>query len=79
METYDVSRAKEAQKVFCEAKNFPHFAPHSGICWKCGCNIYEQVTQRGYGDKERITGISVEAAGSHLITGCPHCNRSYCD
>lgn len=26
-----------------------------------------------------ITGISVEKAGSELITGCPHCNRTYCD
>ena len=28
---------------------------------------------------EYITGISNENAGTRLVTGCPHCNRSYCD
>ena len=28
---------------------------------------------------EFITGIPVEKAATKLITGCPHCNRSYCD
>ncbi|HHT04525.1 MAG TPA: hypothetical protein GX005_09445 [Bacteroidales bacterium] len=27
----------------------------------------------------RITGITLEMAGKELITGCPHCCRTYCD
>ena len=30
-------------------------------------------------DVQYTTGISVERAGRELITGCPHCNRTYCD
>lgn len=30
-------------------------------------------------EADYITGITVEKAGSELVTGCPHCNRSYCD
>lgn len=30
-------------------------------------------------EKEFETGITVEKAGKTLITGCPHCNKSYCD
>lgn len=26
-----------------------------------------------------VTGISVDKASTELVTGCPHCNRSYCD
>ena len=28
---------------------------------------------------EYTTGVTVEKAANELITGCPHCNRSYCD
>lgn len=28
---------------------------------------------------EYTTGISVEKAATSLVTGCPHCYRSYCD
>jgi len=30
-------------------------------------------------EADYITGITVEKAGKELVTGCPHCNRSYCD
>ena len=72
--TYDPERAIKAQKKYCEEHKLPHFAPFDGICFRCRQNIYERV-ERG----ERVTGISVEGAGSQLITGCPHCNRTYCD
>lgn len=72
--TYDPVQAIKAQKKFCEEHKLPQFAPYDGICFRCRQNIYKQV-ERG----ERVTGISVEGAGSHLITGCPHCNRTYCD
>ncbi|MBA1335892.1 MAG: hypothetical protein HPY66_1710 [Firmicutes bacterium] len=30
-------------------------------------------------EADYISGITVEKAGKELVTGCPHCNRSYCD
>jgi len=64
----DIEKAIAAQKEYCEINKAPHFAPLTGRCWNCRRNIYEG--ERGY---------SVERAGSSLITGCPHCHRSYCD
>lgn len=54
----------KAQKKYTTKHGLPHFAPHSGKC-SCGKQIYEK--------------IDIETASSSLITGCPHCNRSYCD
>lgn len=83
MGNYNVSASIHAQAKLCEEKDYPHFAPKNGRCWNCGKNIYEpqkiiraQVTER---EREYIYGVTVEKAGSELITGCPHCNRSYCD
>lgn len=62
----DEIRSKiEAQKEYCHSEPAPHFAPEDGFCWSCGEQIY--------------TRISKERASSDLITGCPHCCRSYCD
>ncbi len=88
--TFDVLKAREAQEKYCKEKNYPHFAPTSGRCYMCNKNIYEQVgwkvehgirIQVPLDSKElhNTTGIAVEEAGKTLITGCPHCNRSYCD
>ena len=71
---YNPVKANEAQTKYCHDNEYPHFAP-KGKCWKCNKNIYESIDQgNGY-----FTGIDVEKASSELITGCPHCNRSYCD
>lgn len=32
----------KAQKDLCAEKKYPHFAPHNGICWCCGNQIYER-------------------------------------
>lgn len=64
MATYDFVKANEAQIKYCEEHDYPHFAP-TRFCYRCGRDIYQV--------------ISVESAGSHLITGCPHCNCSFCD
>ena len=84
---YDISLAIENQKELCKRKNYPHFAPLRGECWVCGRNIYEQIgwskerkqVPLNSDELHRTTGITVEKAGRELITGCPHCNRSYCD
>lgn len=89
MAEFDISRSVVAQKDYCERENAPHFAPHSGNCWSCGMNIYEQhhwIYEGGMRkrqvEKESATvstGITIKEASEALVTGCPHCNRSYCD
>ena len=74
-ENFEKVKARdESKKKLCEEKNYPHFAPHDGICYNCRRNIYQQIDHGNY-----KTGISVERAGTSLITGCPHCSRTYCD
>ncbi|PIF44332.1 hypothetical protein CLU96_1276 [Chryseobacterium sp. 52] len=82
--TFNIVEAAKAQKQYCDENPSPHFAPTSGRCWSCSRNIYEAVNHKGSewnGVKypDYVTGISVEKAGRELVTGCPHCNRSYCD
>lgn len=61
----NIRSAITAQKQYCRDNKAPHFAPEDGFCWSCGKQIY--------------TRIDEQQAGKDLITGCPHCNRSYCD
>jgi len=87
---HDANKARMAQKEYTERTGSPHFAPMSGACYKCNRNIYEKtswkiVTGRRIEvlndspEAELSTGITVEEASAQLVTGCPHCNRSYCD
>ena len=73
---FDAREAAYLQKQYCERNNLLYFAPHDGYCFFCGKNIYVPIK---YPYNDLVTGYSVEYASSHLITGCPHCNRSYCD
>lgn len=72
--TFNVEASKAAQKKLQQEKGYPDFAPSSGFCYDCKRQIYLEIDR---GDHK--TGISVERASGELITGCPHCNRSYCD
>ena len=65
----------EAQKNYCKENGVPHFAPQDGFCYSCGKQIYADCEKNGFIDH----GETLEYAKSRLITGCPHCNRSYCD
>ena len=87
---FDVVKAAAAQAAYCNEKGYPHFAPESGRCWRCNRNIYEQVGWKVDNGRwvqvsldspelKLTTGIDVERAGKELVTGCPHCHRSYCD
>lgn len=83
---YNVQESVKAQAKYCEENKVPHFAPKDGRCWNCRKNIYEPVEktrtlywQEGKPQENYITGITTEKAASRLVTGCPHCNRSYCD
>ena len=71
---FDVKEAIKAQEKLCIEKGYPHFAPYDGVCYRCGKNIYKPIEKGKY-----IRGITVERAGSELITGCPHCKYSYCE
>ena len=72
---FNKEKSIQAQRNYCKENKLPHFAPHDGRCWSCGKNIYEPFTRQN----GRISGVETERASSELITGCPHCNRSYCD
>lgn len=82
---FDVSKSIDAQRRYCKEKGYPHFAPLNGRCYRCHNQIYEPIEHErknwktGEVTGHYITGIDVEKAGKELVTGCPHCNRSYCD
>jgi len=67
----EISKCILAQKKLCEERKLPHFAPENGRCWSCNRNIYQNYDFNG--------SISKGNTGEKFITGCPHCNRSYCD
>lgn len=66
-----ISECIEKQERLCREKDYPDFAPRSGVCWKCNRNIYQNYK---IGERE-----SNGKTGESLVTGCPHCFRSYCD
>lgn len=71
MSEFNVFKSIKEQEDYCKNNHLPHFAPYDGVCWNCGKNIYES-DERGF-------GITTKKASSDLITGCPHCFKSYCD
>lgn len=81
MDEYNSDLARQKQAEYCK-ENGPHFAPKSGNCWTCNRNIYEPWTRMrdiNQGRELVTTGVTVKEATYRLITGCPHCHRSYCD
>ena len=65
--TEEIIEARKAQAELCKERGLPHFAPDNGVCWRCNKNIYQNY--------ETSMGVT----GKEFVTGCPHCNRSYCD
>lgn len=79
-ETFNSAEATKAQAQYCKDRQVPHFAPQNGRCWSCNQDIYSTARRKWNGRFEgESKGISVEKAGRELVTGCPHCYRSYCD
>lgn len=89
MDEYNSDLARLKQAEYC-VENGPHFAPGSGRCWKCNRDIYRKIgwkIENGRAievpldspDAKHFTGVTVERAATSLVTGCPHCHRSYCD
>lgn len=60
-----IDEVRAAQHAYLDAHGYPSFAPYDGICPCCHKNIWLKLT--------------VEQAGSDIITSCPHCARSYDD
>ena len=52
-----------AQRVFCEGHGVLEVAPLNGYCPMCRNDVYSKMT--------------VEEAGSHHVTFCPHCHHSF--
>jgi hypothetical protein len=82
--TFDKVKAITAQKALCAEKGWPLFAPADGVCFRCKKQIYDPVEKPGFsrdGEEFKMitVGISVEKASTELVTGCPHCNYSYCE
>lgn len=71
---YNHDLAVKAQKELADKNNHPHFAPKSGYCYNCGKSIYIAIEKGSY-----KSGITLERAKTELVTGCPHCHRSFCD
>ena len=87
---YDSVKAHEAQEQFCKDHNVPLFVPgprEGYLCYRCNHDIYSVchavVLKDSRGDilnsDTEVPGISVEEAGSRLITGCPFCHASFVD
>lgn len=76
---YDMQKATEAQKEYAISKRAPFFPPLSGLCWNCLENIYLPKEVCGKGKVVGYSGITIKRAGEKLITGCPHCNKSFVD
>lgn len=47
------------------------FAPSDRRCYCCGKDITK--------DYDGSKGITKEKLGNYIITGCPHCFKSFCD
>ena len=73
---FNVNESKKNQVKVWETS--PEFAPASGICWGCKEQIYSPIKRKNMTGHEYTTGIDIEQS-KRLITGCPHCNKSYCD
>lgn len=70
---FNVQDAIDAQTDYVNHNGYPYFARTfavRGNCYRCGKNIYQKYGSSGY---------DVAYAMSNLVTGCPHCHKSYCD
>ena len=70
---WDPVKAAKAQEKYCDEGERPLFAPHDGICYRCG----RSSDLPSNGRKGAVLGFTVEDAGCKLITCCPHCNYSF--
>lgn len=72
---FNPKKAIKAQDAYCDEHEIPLFAPHDGLCFRCGRSIYLPTN----GSAGSVSGFTVEDAGKKHITSCPHCNATFCD
>ena len=77
--TFDPTASQKAQAEYCSRTGAPHFAPADGRCFRCRTNIYVAKEHKDPKFGDWTTGVTVEKATASLVTGCPHCNYSYCE
>ena len=63
-----IQKSMLAQKQYCEEKGLPCFVGGNGRCHRCGKYVFDPDG-----------GVSEEAAGKKLVTGCPFCHASFCE
>lgn len=66
----EIKQCINAQKLYAKNTMKPEFQPSDGKCYYCHLNIYQDYNRSGY---------NLARAASSLTTGCPHCNKSFCD
>ena len=59
----DMQKKINNQVSFCRLLGRDVFIMLDGYCYKCGKNIFENITE--------------QEAGSKVITHCSHCNASF--
>jgi hypothetical protein len=68
----ELNECAKSQEQFCKENKLPYYAPENGICYRCKLNIYQNYQVEN--------GASYGwSRDNQLITGCSHCNMSYCD
>lgn len=70
-----LQECKDNQVKLWEEKKLPDFAPRSGKCYKCNRDIYQNYIIGTHWSPRLSNGHD----GKELVTGCPHCHRSFCD
>ncbi|PKM61667.1 MAG: hypothetical protein CVU99_02590 [Firmicutes bacterium HGW-Firmicutes-4] len=71
----ELQKCKNDQVKLWEEKSYPDFAPRSGKCYRCGRDIYQNYLLGTHWEPKISNGHD----GKTLVTGCPHCHRSFCD
>lgn len=66
IESILVHKAASVQSTYCSMHGLLLLAPKNGRCRSCGQQIYDSPAMQ-------------YKAGNTHITGCPHCDRTYCD
>lgn len=69
----ELDQCRENQSELCEKKGYPEFAPAGGTCYQCGKDVYQNYL---IGTQSKISN---GYDGTTLVTGCPHCHKSFCD
>lgn len=71
----ELQKCKDNQIKLWDEKGYPHFASVTGRCFKCHKDVYQNYVLGTHWEPR----ISYGHDGKTLVTGCPHCHKSFCD